>query len=962
MLKTNIFSKLVFVFLILLWPCVGSGQYYLPIGTGTPHVYNGIPFEVGAVGPNVVHYEGGFVPSDTLDLTGYRAQKIHVIQYCYFATNVSDGVTVGQINIHYADTTLNSLDLVIGQNTAEWAYDRPEVQHCLQHTKIPPAYSFLTNKDSEFYYWAHFFYVSVTTLPKAIDYLELVLDPGSYTGQPDGCDSGSWFGISINAITLEVEKTLVVKDGSASHSPIADKTFKIYKAINNPPAMTEIYLGELTTDGNGKITIPEGWLNTGDSIKVERVVHTEPAVKHKNILPNMYYIKIDNGKFDSTTGAMYYDTLTTDAEQEVIIDHTTIMYDLLASVEWDADQQYLESLRDGFRLMSNYLHDVTDGQMYLNKIAIYDDMVNWHSADVHVYASNMMTPHVPNDVDGIWTSGNPIMFPRKWFGDLDTTRNGTYSESPLILTTSVDYRTKCHEFGHYGLGFYDEYLFVGGSRCNGVMNYGFMDYQYDNGEPYASEMSSDSRYEDPSCRNTEQYSWRGASCWSYLENQRQKSISGVYVPIIKPDERQLPAGRDYFEGPNNNMVNLNYDVGHLLNWEINNPSNDARTLIVRTHKSKADVTLKKTGSQRIIKQGQTCDEERIRCLGVDLGDIIEVGKKERVVGRWAWLFGQIVVGASGMSNLKNYYRTSLDGDSVEVILRSVQGDYEINTSGKFDAENSLRYILQTNKSFSQDPSLVLYSPSGQVYSYDFSPVTNGYEVTIGDSLGRNGMFSVVAVDDSGYSFFINNSYTVAYLSDSLFSHKIYGSEGACELGLDTLNTSLQKMFILSSDFPPLLNGLDSLVEQGGEVHALSAYPNISDLSGEGNYLVIRYSDSDLKDGSETSLKIFKWNESSDQWEWIDGVIDTIRNEVVTPIQSLGIYAAFTTALIRGDVNSDGKRSVSDVVYLINYLFKGGPQPVGGLLLADVNCDGKVSVSDVVYLINYLFKGGTPPAC
>lgn len=61
----------------------------------------------------------------------------------------------------------------------------------------------------------------------------------------------------------------------------------------------------------------------------------------------------------------------------------------------------------------------------------------------------------------------------------------------------------------------------------------------------------------------------------------------------------------------------------------------------------------------------------------------------------------------------------------------------------------------------------------------------------------------------------------------------------------------------------------------------------------------------------------------------------------------------------GDANSDGKLTISDVVYLINYHFKGGPAPVP-LLSGDANCDGKVDVADVVYLINYLFKGGTSP--
>ena len=67
----------------------------------------------------------------------------------------------------------------------------------------------------------------------------------------------------------------------------------------------------------------------------------------------------------------------------------------------------------------------------------------------------------------------------------------------------------------------------------------------------------------------------------------------------------------------------------------------------------------------------------------------------------------------------------------------------------------------------------------------------------------------------------------------------------------------------------------------------------------------------------------------------------------------------TAAFRHGDDNADGDLSVSDVIYEINYLFKGGPAPrppeVG-----DVNCDHAHSVSDVIYKINYLFKGGPPP--
>jgi IPT/TIG domain/Dockerin type I domain len=65
------------------------------------------------------------------------------------------------------------------------------------------------------------------------------------------------------------------------------------------------------------------------------------------------------------------------------------------------------------------------------------------------------------------------------------------------------------------------------------------------------------------------------------------------------------------------------------------------------------------------------------------------------------------------------------------------------------------------------------------------------------------------------------------------------------------------------------------------------------------------------------------------------------------------YMAFP----HGDANGDGQVTVADVFYLINYLFAGGPAPIGS---GDANGDGSVTVSDVFYLINYLFAGGPAP--
>jgi hypothetical protein len=80
--------------------------------------------------------------------------------------------------------------------------------------------------------------------------------------------------------------------------------------------------------------------------------------------------------------------------------------------------------------------------------------------------------------------------------------------------------------------------------------------------------------------------------------------------------------------------------------------------------------------------------------------------------------------------------------------------------------------------------------------------------------------------------------------------------------------------------------------------------------------------------------------------------------------SAGEVGSFTvTQLVkpRGNVNCDELINVQDVVYLVSYLFRGGPPP-HPLENGDLNCDGKVTVSDVLYLVNYLFKGGPPPPC
>jgi len=61
----------------------------------------------------------------------------------------------------------------------------------------------------------------------------------------------------------------------------------------------------------------------------------------------------------------------------------------------------------------------------------------------------------------------------------------------------------------------------------------------------------------------------------------------------------------------------------------------------------------------------------------------------------------------------------------------------------------------------------------------------------------------------------------------------------------------------------------------------------------------------------------------------------------------------------GDANGDSEVSIADVVYLVNYLFRSGPEP-DPLWVADCNQNGSADIVDAIYLTDYLFKSGPSP--
>jgi len=87
--------------------------------------------------------------------------------------------------------------------------------------------------------------------------------------------------------------------------------------------------------------------------------------------------------------------------------------------------------------------------------------------------------------------------------------------------------------------------------------------------------------------------------------------------------------------------------------------------------------------------------------------------------------------------------------------------------------------------------------------------------------------------------------------------------------------------------------------------------------------------------------------------------DPDQNQIILPVSLL---VTITPQYICGDADNDGVGPlVSDLTYLVDYIFKGGPPPE---IPESSNVDGTpgILVTDLVVLVDYLFKGGPAPVC
>jgi hypothetical protein len=235
-----------------------------------------------------------------------------------------------------------------------------------------------------------------------------------------------------------------------------------------------------------------------------------------------------------------------DLEQQTIIvraDDPLILFNFVVSLEWDADELYMQTISNAFRLANDYLYDVTDGQMAFGQVNIYDNGEFWAEADVQFSVKNTIRPYA--FIGGI-ASNDPnhsIRVGRFWSGD--SANEGAWDQP-------AGYRTLIHQFGHYALYLYDEY-FVRIVDNNGNLirevpaactnqdkvgppatpdrdnpeNASIMYFHYN-----ASELADDDRWNED-CQNTEQHRVNGKSDWQTVVDHYNSATVTLNTPTSR---------------------------------------------------------------------------------------------------------------------------------------------------------------------------------------------------------------------------------------------------------------------------------------------------------------------------------------------------------------------------------------------------------------------------------------------
>ena len=701
------------------------------------------------------------------------------------------------------------------------------------------------------------------------------------------------------------------------------------------------------TASNGTICIHEplrkGWL-----IFVQKVVYQEPAIKagHESVDNVMFnlWLDSDGGGYDQTsnwdgtwaTRIVTTNDMTKAASGEAVsihLGHPVFEWNLVVASHISSST-FITQLQEGFRNASDYLYDVTDGQMKFGKVAIYSNVAEgseiWNNADMVIYTSNDYQPNSDNSVNGIRDSGAKHMFfGNDWTGWSDPPS----VNPPHFPNQDVYFWTIVHEFGHYGLDLYDEYINGWGSKADWATyranhpdevpdNYGLMDDQYN-----SSEMSSYNDYlpsYGPFVWGNEitkelmqhdlfwGFGWY--PCWQWVENNFEKTYNGIPVEIIVP-----PYG--YFRGPfaedrtGPEDIPPPYETCEpflapetirglaLTGTGIFSDSTvlDPMQIQVSFNGKPAPgspVLKKPKGSNNVNFLGVTDTVGRLRAYDISEGDML--------VARYRGMESAHVVTAADLLSSINI---NIQNPKVQIYTNILQTDLTddlglvIYGSVSTVPANQLTITINSNKTLAENPEVVVHlndGPGINVTTYAIGDNRYSGTLDIGDAVG--GTIELNCDSNDGQNIATTDLFALEGVTPSAYI-VIRSRETRAEFHLQPGSTTVDCVGVIYTSFAPTIipDGFDK-IRVGPIFSALLG--ETTDLNGTAGVVNITYSDTDIMGVDQTSIRLYGWDDINGTWNILPSGVSVSQHVVSATITNLGVFGLFADST--DDTNSPGR--------------------------------------------------------